>query len=105
MLATVTRLSLFTDTPMAADEGSTETQTGETPMATDGETNGSCEKSSDSSHPNPNAPKHTQEHTRASPQEGPKMVFQKETQELESKTMSQLTTSCRLLSLAAMDIS
>ncbi|XP_057610914.1 histone-lysine N-methyltransferase EHMT1 isoform X1 [Chionomys nivalis] len=56
------------DTPMAADEGSTEKQTGETPMATDGETNGSCEKSSDTSHPN--APKHTQENTRASPQEG-----------------------------------
>ena len=55
-------------TPVAADEGSTETQTGETPMVTDGETNGSCEKSSDTSHPN--APKHTQENTRASPQEG-----------------------------------
>ncbi|KAH0520824.1 Histone-lysine N-methyltransferase EHMT1 [Microtus ochrogaster] len=53
---------------MAADEGSTEKQTGETPMATDGETNGSCEKSSDTSHPN--ATKHTQENTRASPQEG-----------------------------------
>ncbi|CAO2598463.1 Histone-lysine N-methyltransferase EHMT1 [Lemmus lemmus] len=56
------------DTPMAADEGSTEKQTGETPMATGGETNGSCEKSSDTSHPN--APKHTQENTRASLQEG-----------------------------------
>ncbi|XP_059116235.1 histone-lysine N-methyltransferase EHMT1 isoform X6 [Peromyscus eremicus] len=56
------------DTPMAADEGSTEKQTGETPMAADGETNGSCEKSGDTSHPN--APKHTQESTRASPPEG-----------------------------------
>nr|XP_021519043.1 histone-lysine N-methyltransferase EHMT1 isoform X3 [Meriones unguiculatus] len=56
------------DTPMAADEGSTEKQAGETPMAADGETNGSCEKSGDTSHPN--VPKHTQENTRASPQEG-----------------------------------
>ncbi|XP_027278593.1 histone-lysine N-methyltransferase EHMT1 isoform X12 [Cricetulus griseus] len=56
------------DTPMAADEGSTEKQIGENPMTADGETNGSCEKSSDTSHLN--APKHTQESTRASPQEG-----------------------------------
>ncbi|XP_036039339.1 histone-lysine N-methyltransferase EHMT1 isoform X8 [Onychomys torridus] len=56
------------DTPMAADEGSTEKQTGETPLAADGETNGSCDKSGDTSLPN--APTHTQESTRASPQEG-----------------------------------
>ncbi|XP_030108090.1 histone-lysine N-methyltransferase EHMT1 isoform X37 [Mus musculus] len=60
------------DTPMAADEGSTEKQEGETPMAADGETNGSCEKSGDPSHLN--APKHTQENTRASPQEGTNRV-------------------------------
>ncbi|XP_031225128.1 histone-lysine N-methyltransferase EHMT1 isoform X3 [Mastomys coucha] len=59
------------DIPMAADEGSTEKQ-GETPMGADGETNGSCEKSGDTSHPN--APKHTQENTRASPQEGTNRV-------------------------------
>nr|XP_045005886.1 histone-lysine N-methyltransferase EHMT1 isoform X3 [Jaculus jaculus] len=55
------------DIPMAADEGSTEKQSGDTPVATDGETNGSCEKSVDTSHPN--TAKHTQESTRASPQE------------------------------------
>lgn len=41
-------------------------------MAADGETNGSCEKSGDPSHLN--APKHTQENTRASPQEGTNRV-------------------------------
>ncbi|XP_069871272.1 histone-lysine N-methyltransferase EHMT1 isoform X6 [Dipodomys merriami] len=61
-------LSPFTDTPMAADEASTEKQAGEAPAAADGETNGSFEKSSDTSHLN--VAKHTQENTRASPQDG-----------------------------------
>ncbi|XP_069871271.1 histone-lysine N-methyltransferase EHMT1 isoform X5 [Dipodomys merriami] len=56
------------DTPMAADEASTEKQAGEAPAAADGETNGSFEKSSDTSHLN--VAKHTQENTRASPQDG-----------------------------------
>lgn len=58
---------LFTDIPMAADEGSAEKQAGEASMAADGETNGSCDNG-DTSHPN--AARHTQESTRASPQEG-----------------------------------
>ncbi|XP_029418418.1 histone-lysine N-methyltransferase EHMT1 isoform X6 [Nannospalax galili] len=56
------------DISMAADEGSTEKQAGEAPVAPDGETNGSCEKSGDTSHSN--VAKHTQESTRASPEEG-----------------------------------
>ncbi|XP_042528595.1 histone-lysine N-methyltransferase EHMT1 isoform X2 [Dipodomys spectabilis] len=56
------------DTPMAADEASTEKQAGEAPAAADGETNGSFEKSSDTSHLN--VAKHTQENARASPQDG-----------------------------------
>uniref|UniRef100_A0A8C0WJK5 [histone H3]-lysine(9) N-methyltransferase n=1 Tax=Castor canadensis TaxID=51338 RepID=A0A8C0WJK5_CASCN len=64
----VTFLSLFTDIPMAADEGSTEKQAGEAPVAADGETNGSCEKSGDTNHQN--VAKNTQESMRASPQEG-----------------------------------
>ncbi|KAF7486863.1 Hypothetical predicted protein [Marmota monax] len=55
------------DIPMAADEGSVEKQAGEASMAADGETNGSCDNC-DTSHPN--AARHTQEGTRASPQEG-----------------------------------
>uniref|UniRef100_UPI004038533A histone-lysine N-methyltransferase EHMT1 isoform X2 n=2 Tax=Callospermophilus lateralis TaxID=76772 RepID=UPI004038533A len=55
------------DIPMAADEGSVEKQAGEASMAADGETNGSCDNC-DTSHPN--AARHTQESTRASPQEG-----------------------------------
>ncbi|XP_012884902.1 PREDICTED: histone-lysine N-methyltransferase EHMT1 isoform X3 [Dipodomys ordii] len=55
------------DTPMAADEASTEKQAGEAPAAADGETNGSFEKSSDTSHLN--VAKHTQENARASPQD------------------------------------
>ncbi|XP_069915849.1 histone-lysine N-methyltransferase EHMT1 isoform X4 [Oryctolagus cuniculus] len=54
--------------PMAADEGSAEKQAGEAHVAADGETNGSCAKSDDSSHPS--AAKHTQEGTKVSPQEG-----------------------------------
>ncbi|KAM4877657.1 histone-lysine N-methyltransferase EHMT1 isoform 2-T2 [Thomomys bottae] len=56
------------DIPMAADEASTEKQAGEAPVATDGETNGSYEKTGDTSHLN--VSKHTQENIRASPQEG-----------------------------------
>ncbi|XP_073908798.1 histone-lysine N-methyltransferase EHMT1 isoform X3 [Castor canadensis] len=56
------------DIPMAADEGSTEKQAGEAPVAADGETNGSCEKSGDTNHQN--VAKNTQESMRASPQEG-----------------------------------
>uniref|UniRef100_A0A8C2V867 [histone H3]-lysine(9) N-methyltransferase n=1 Tax=Chinchilla lanigera TaxID=34839 RepID=A0A8C2V867_CHILA len=56
------------DIPMAADEGPAEKPAGEAPMAADGETNGACEKSGDTSHTD--AAKHTQESTRASPQEG-----------------------------------
>ncbi|XP_058380639.1 histone-lysine N-methyltransferase EHMT1 isoform X8 [Diceros bicornis minor] len=56
------------ETSMAADEGSAEKQGGEAHTATDGETNGSCEKSDTSSHLN--AVKHTQENTKVSPQEG-----------------------------------
>ncbi|XP_070450940.1 histone-lysine N-methyltransferase EHMT1 isoform X10 [Equus przewalskii] len=53
---------------MAADEGLTEKQGGEARTAADGETNGPCEKSDAGSHLN--AAKHTQENTKASPQEG-----------------------------------
>lgn len=53
---------------MAADEGSAEKQAGEAHVAADGETNGSCAKSDDNSHPS--AAKHTQEGTKVSPQEG-----------------------------------
>ncbi|KAM6182101.1 histone-lysine N-methyltransferase EHMT1 isoform 3-T3 [Erethizon dorsatum] len=56
------------DIPMAADEGPAEKPAGEAPIAADGETNGACEKSGDTSHMD--AAKHTQESTRASPQEG-----------------------------------
>ncbi|XP_037653076.1 histone-lysine N-methyltransferase EHMT1 isoform X5 [Choloepus didactylus] len=59
---------LAEETPMAADEGSAEKQGGEAHMAADGGTNGSCENSDASSHPS--AARHTQENTKASPQEG-----------------------------------
>ncbi|KAF5911642.1 hypothetical protein HPG69_007398 [Diceros bicornis minor] len=64
----VTLRVLVAETSMAADEGSAEKQGGEAHTATDGETNGSCEKSDTSSHLN--AVKHTQENTKVSPQEG-----------------------------------
>uniref|UniRef100_A0A5F8GK82 [histone H3]-lysine(9) N-methyltransferase n=1 Tax=Monodelphis domestica TaxID=13616 RepID=A0A5F8GK82_MONDO len=56
---------------MAADESSTEKQGGEPQMAADGETNGSCERNEANSHPNP--AKHTQDNTKASPQEPAKL--------------------------------
>nr|XP_035120532.1 histone-lysine N-methyltransferase EHMT1 isoform X4 [Callithrix jacchus] len=56
------------ETPMAADEGSTEKQAGEAHMAADSETNGSCEHGDASSHAN--AAEHTQESIRVSPQDG-----------------------------------
>nr|XP_013011290.2 histone-lysine N-methyltransferase EHMT1 isoform X9 [Cavia porcellus] len=56
------------DILMAADEGLAEKPVGETPMAADGETNGACEKSGDTSHMD--GAKLTQESTRSSPQEG-----------------------------------
>ncbi|XP_049637931.1 histone-lysine N-methyltransferase EHMT1 isoform X2 [Suncus etruscus] len=55
---------------MAADEGSAEKQGPEAPPATDGEVNGSCEQDDASTHPS--AMRHTQESTKASPQEGTK---------------------------------
>ncbi|XP_058158809.1 histone-lysine N-methyltransferase EHMT1 isoform X18 [Dasypus novemcinctus] len=59
---------LTEEVSMAADEGSAEKHGGEGHVAADGETNGSCEKSDASTHPN--AAKHTQENTKVSPQEG-----------------------------------
>ncbi|XP_055988880.1 histone-lysine N-methyltransferase EHMT1 isoform X6 [Sorex fumeus] len=53
---------------MAADEGSTEKQGAEAPIASDGESNGCCEQSDASGHPS--AARHTQEGTKAGPQEG-----------------------------------
>ncbi|XP_040860308.1 histone-lysine N-methyltransferase EHMT1 isoform X4 [Ochotona curzoniae] len=55
------------DVPMAADEGSAERQTGEAHMAADGEANGSCAKSGDSTPLS--AAKHAQEGTEGSPQD------------------------------------
>lgn len=53
---------------MAADEGSAEKLAGETHVATDGETNGSCERGDGSRHGS--TAEHTQEHAKGSPPEG-----------------------------------
>ncbi|XP_058158795.1 histone-lysine N-methyltransferase EHMT1 isoform X4 [Dasypus novemcinctus] len=67
-LTILTSLLADLEVSMAADEGSAEKHGGEGHVAADGETNGSCEKSDASTHPN--AAKHTQENTKVSPQEG-----------------------------------